>query len=120
MARIKVLHLITHLGYGGALGKTLESGQSPSRDREELPLSAGKLAPGDGYTDWEVRARECCEALFLFPSLLRSVHPHHDIRVLHELASFIAAQDYQIVHTHCAKAGILGRVAARRARVPVV
>ncbi|MGH7491216.1 MAG: glycosyltransferase [bacterium] len=120
MERIKVLHLITHLGYGGALDNTLHAVQRLSCDRYEVHLAAGKLAPGDGYTDWEARARECCAALFLFPDLLRSIQPQRDIRALHRLTEFIRAQNYQIVHTHCAKAGVLGRMAARRARAPIV
>jgi glycosyltransferase involved in cell wall biosynthesis len=42
------------------------------------------------------------------------------MRVLHQLTKFISKQNYQIVHTHCAKAGVLGRMAARRAGVPII
>ncbi|MGH7599239.1 MAG: glycosyltransferase family 4 protein [bacterium] len=120
MERIKVLHLITHFGYGGALDNTLLTVQRLSRDRYEVHLAAGKLAPDHGYTDWEARARECSDALFIFPDLLRPIHFQRDIRALHQLTDFIREQNYQIVHTHCAKAGVLGRIAARRAEAPIV
>ncbi len=120
MERVKVLHLITHFGYGGALDNTLLTVQRLSRDRYEVHLAAGKLASDNGYTDWEARARECSDALFVFPDLLRPIHFQRDIRALHQLTDFIREQNYQIVHTHCAKAGVLGRIAARRAEVPIV
>ncbi len=120
MERIKVLHLITHFGYGGALDNTLLTVQRLSRERYEVHLAAGKLAPPNGYTDWEARARECSDALFVFPNLLRPIHLPSDLKALQQITDFIREQKYQIVHTHCAKAGVLGRIAARRAGVPVV
>jgi glycosyltransferase involved in cell wall biosynthesis len=120
MERIKVLHLITHFGYGGALDNTLLTVQRLSRDRYEVHLAAGKLASDNGYTNWEGRARECSDALFVFPNLLRPIHLSSDLQALQQITDFIREQNYQIVHTHCAKAGVLGRLAARRARVPVI
>lgn len=120
MERVKVLHLITHLGVGGALDNTLLTVQGLARDRYEVHLAAGELAPGENYTDWKVRARECADALFLFPELRRPIHLPRDLLVLQQIADCIRDQNYQIVHTHCAKAGIVGRLAARRAGVPIV
>jgi len=120
MERIKVLHLITHLGAGGGLDNTLLTVKGLARDRYEVHLAAGELAAGEGYTDWKTRARECAEALFLFTDLQRPVHFRRDLRALRQLTDFIRDQNYQIVHTHCAKAGVLGRLAARRAGAPIV
>jgi glycosyltransferase involved in cell wall biosynthesis len=46
--------------------------------------------------------------------------PRSDARGLAELTSHLASGSFDLVHTHSAKAGALGRVAARRAGVPAV
>lgn len=120
MHRIKVLHLTTNLGVGGALDNTLLTVQGMSRDRYEVHLAAGMLDDQEGYTAWEMRARESADELHLFSDLRRSVRLTRDMRALRQLTNFLRSQSYDIVHTHCSKAGILGRIAARRAGVPVV
>jgi len=120
MKRIKVLHVITHLGVGGALDNTLLTVERLPRDRYEVDLAAGPLPSEDGYTSWEQRSRECADGLFLFPDLQRPVRPLRDLRACLRLTDFIRKQGYQIVHTHCSKAGVVGRLAARRAGVPVI
>jgi glycosyltransferase involved in cell wall biosynthesis len=120
MERVKVLHFITHLGVGGALDNTLLTVKGLPRDRYEVHLAAGELAPGDNYTDWKARAKECADALFVFPELRRPIDPPRDFLALQRITAFIREQNYQIVHTHCAKAGIVGRIAAQRAGIPVV
>lgn len=52
------------------------------------------------------------------PSLRRPINPGRDLRALLRLTRLLSGFD--VVHTHCAKAGALGRLAARRADVPRV
>jgi glycosyltransferase involved in cell wall biosynthesis len=54
------------------------------------------------------------------PTLLREVNPLADPCALAHLTYAFARGRYDVVHTHSSKAGILGRVAARAARVPIV
>lgn len=54
------------------------------------------------------------------PSLTRSWTPGQDARALAELRRLFRRERPDIVHTHNPKSGVLGRVAARMARVPVV
>ncbi len=115
MEKIKVLHLITHMGFGGSQDNTLLTVEGHTRERYEI-----HLAFGQDYTDWEARARACADAFFIFPDLCRPVQPKADMRALNHLTEFIRKQNYHIVHTHCAKAGTLGRIAARRAKVPII
>ncbi|MGH7493170.1 MAG: glycosyltransferase family 4 protein [bacterium] len=120
MEPIKVLHVITHLGVGGALENTLLTIKGLARHGYEVHLAAGELMPEDGYSDWKAGAEASAEALFLVPKLSRSINPLRDLSALLQLTDLMQAQNYHIVHTHCAKAGILGRMAARRAGVPIV
>lgn len=120
MARVSVLHIITHLGVGGGLDNTLLTVKALSRDRFEVHLAAGELESNEHYSDWTARAKECSDGLFFFPELRRSTDLLRDYSALRRLTNFIRKQNYQIVHTHYAKAGVLGRMAAKSAGVPVI
>jgi glycosyltransferase involved in cell wall biosynthesis len=113
---IRVLRLIARLNIGGpALHVThLARGLDPARF--QTLLVTGQLAPGEGDMsdlagglDWRV-----------IPELGRAVSPFDDSLTLIKLVVLIRRFKPHIVHTHTAKAGALGRVAARLAGVPVV
>jgi glycosyltransferase involved in cell wall biosynthesis len=53
-------------------------------------------------------------------TLIREVSPWQDARALWQLIALMGRERPHLVHTHTSKAGILGRIAARRAGVPVV
>ena len=115
MKKFKVLHIITHLGFGGAQDNTLLTVKGHTRQRYEV-----HLASGEDYTDWMARGQMDADAFFLFPDLHRSVQPQADRRALNQMTDFLRKHQYDIVHTHSSKAGILGRIAAHRAQVPVI
>ncbi len=115
MEKIKVLHMITHLGIGGAQDNTLITVKGHSRDRFEVHLAAGR-----DFVDWEYLGPEYADAFFNIPGLQRSVKPWADIYALRQISDFLKKNKYDIVHTHSAKAGTLGRIAARRAGVPII
>jgi glycosyltransferase involved in cell wall biosynthesis len=50
----------------------------------------------------------------------RAVHPVKDLRALTAIYRRIKQYGFHVVHAHSSKAGVLGRVAARMADVPVV
>ncbi|MDP9219613.1 MAG: glycosyltransferase, partial [Actinomycetota bacterium] len=52
------------------------------------------------------------------PCLRSPLAPRDDVRALRHLAALISGGRFDVVHTHCAKAGTLGRLAAHRAHVP--
>jgi glycosyltransferase involved in cell wall biosynthesis len=54
------------------------------------------------------------------PSLVRHLNPLLDLRAYAALKRLFAREQFDVVHTHSSKAGTLGRLAARRAGVPVV
>lgn len=58
--------------------------------------------------------------LTVLPELGRAISPVNDLRALSRLYRLMRQSRPSIVHTHTAKAGALGRVAARLARVPIV
>jgi glycosyltransferase involved in cell wall biosynthesis len=113
--RLNVLHVITMLELGGAQRNTLDT--VASLDRGEFVPGLACADRGDLLPD----ARALADvALFEIAHLRREVAAVADARALVELRRAIRAFRPDIVHTHSSKAGILGRLAARRERVPVV
>jgi hypothetical protein len=68
----------------------------------------------------ESRFAESPGLLSLSPELVRPIHPWKDLLALRQLAGIFRRDSPDIVHTHSGKAGILGRLAAHRARVPII
>jgi len=52
------------------------------------------------------------------PCLREVIAPRSDLRALRRLERLFRERAFDVVHTHCAKAGAVGRPAARRAGVP--
>ena len=66
------------------------------------------------------QARAAGLEVVIEPSLRAPIRLASDLRALRRVTSLLAAREFDVVHTHCAKAGAVGRVAARRAGVPRV
>ncbi len=113
--RTKVVHIITMLELGGAQEITLHQLEHLDRERYEPVLLAG---PG-GILD-EVARRLPGVRVHFVPRLIRPVRPWTDLGALGDLRRILEEERPDLVHTHSSKAGILGRWAARLARVPLV
>ncbi|HET7291014.1 MAG TPA: glycosyltransferase family 4 protein [Vicinamibacteria bacterium] len=116
---VRILHVITRLILGGAQENTLLTviGQQ-SEPRYRVTLLSGIDEGPEG--NLHERARAAGVDLILEPTLVRPIQPLTDLRCLVRLWRFMRRGRYDIVHTHSSKAGILGRVAARLAGVPIV
>ena len=57
---------------------------------------------------------------YALPSLNRRYDPLSDLRALVDLVGLFRRERFTIVHTHMPKTGVLGRLAARAARVPII
>lgn len=58
--------------------------------------------------------------LVVVPDLVREVSPLLDLKALLKLVQFFVRNPADICHTHTSKAGILGRLAAKMAGVPII
>src|SRR5262245_36082627 len=116
---MRVIHVITRLIVGGAQENTITSvlglRQKPAL---EVSLISGPTTGPEGSLEYEVA--QIPGLLTLVRPLVRAVHPWNDWQALRQLTKLFAAHRPNIVHTHSGKAGILGRLAAHRARVPVI
>jgi glycosyltransferase involved in cell wall biosynthesis len=120
-APVKILRVIARLNMGGpALHVAyLTAGL---RDRGyETTLVAGSLARGEDSMSFV--ADELGVRVESVPELSREISPLRDVRSVLHLARLIRRERPQILHTHTAKAGAVGRVAALlagEARPPIV
>ncbi|MGO9588315.1 MAG: glycosyltransferase family 4 protein [Limisphaerales bacterium] len=116
---MRVTHIITRLVVGGAQENTVASvlglRQKPG---VEVHLLSGPTTGPEGSLESEFTGRP--GVLTRVPALVRPIHPLKDWLALRQLEKILREQKPDIVHTHSGKAGILGRLAARRAGVPVI
>ena len=113
--KAKVFHVITHLELGGAQKITLMTLERLPRERYELGLVSGTQGL---LVDWANRIPSVTRVWV--PSLVREVHPFKDILALIKMWRVFRRERPMLVHTHCPKAGILGRWAAKLAGVPFI
>jgi glycosyltransferase involved in cell wall biosynthesis len=111
--RIKVLHVITKF-WAGAGGNTLLSvlGADPARYETWV-------AGCEGGPLWERAERAGVRAVRL-KRFRETISPIDDLYVLLQLIRLIRRERPAIVHTHSAKAGFLGRLAAWLCHTPAV
>ena len=116
---MQVVHVITRLILGGAQENTVASvlGLGSRPDCRTHLIAGPPIGPEGSLV--EAFARHPTQ-LTLLPSLVRPLHPWADLRAFQQLVRLFRQHRPDIVHTHSGKAGILGRWAARRVRVPVV
>lgn len=115
---IRVCRIIGRLNIGGpAIHAILLTRGLRARGYETL-LVAGREGPGESSLR-DLAAQKGVEPLFL-PEMGREVRPGGDLVTLFRLLRLFRQQQPEIVHTHTAKAGALGRVAAKLAGIPIV
>jgi len=116
---IRVVHVITRLILGGAQENTLYTAIAQHRDpRFEVTLLCGVDEAGEGHMFEE--AERAGVKTVVVPSMVREVRPLQDLKAVFDIYRFLKQGSYTIVHTHSSKAGIVGRLAARLAGVPII
>lgn len=75
---------------------------------------------GERPGDLAAAARAAGAEVLLVPWLRHDLDPAADLRALQRLRRWLEKERFPVVHTHCAKAGALGRMAAASAGVPRV
>jgi glycosyltransferase involved in cell wall biosynthesis len=112
---MQVTHVITRLIVGGAQENTLASvlGLRQKTGLEVKLVSGPSAGPEGSLASLDPQ-------LITIPDLVRAIDPCRDIRALGQLERLFRATKPDLVHTHSGKAGILGRLAAARAGVPII
>jgi glycosyltransferase involved in cell wall biosynthesis len=116
--RARVLRLFSRLNIGGPSLHVILLSQGLRPLGYDTRLVIGRESPREGNMLALAAERDvACERM---TGLGREIAPLSDLRALFGLARLMRAWRPAIVHTHTAKAGLLGRLAARAARVPTV
>jgi glycosyltransferase involved in cell wall biosynthesis len=109
----RVVHVIARMNVGGPAQLLVQL-------LEGLPdqtLLTGDVEAGEAD---HLELRSCEAPSTRVPGLGRSARPGNDLRALGFLVRELRRLRPDVVHTHTAKAGTLGRIAAELARVPAV
>ena len=118
---LRIVHVIARLNVGGAALHVLQLASEQRRRGHDVLVVAGTLATGE--ESMEYLADELDVRLQRLPALQRELSLRRDVAAVRELVRTIRAERPDVLHTHTAKAGGAGRVAAvlaRRARPAVV
>ncbi len=67
----------------------------------------------DILTEWNIQ-------FITVPSLVRNVNPLKDFSALKDITRILKEKKPDIVHTHSSKSGVIGRIAASHAGIPVI
>lgn len=116
--KIKVLHVVTRFGPGGVTEALFSINRHADKNTFEIYFISG--LEEDLKFDKSALAKEKGLRVEIVPYLQREINLFRDTISLIRLYKFIKAGKFNIVHTHCSKAGVLGRIAARLAGVSVI
>lgn len=121
---MRIMHISTRLILGGSQENTVLSCEGQAQSGHDVSLVFGPIYGPEGsllervknFRTQDGRAIEAIET----PNLIRQIAPLRDWRCYGDLRRLIRTRKPDVVHTHSSKAGILGRAAAWKERVPCV
>ena len=117
---IKVAHVITRFIIGGAQENTLFTVEGLSElSGMDVWLVTGPSPGPEG--DLSYKIPDAAKFQIKRVSFMRrAINPFYDAIAFVQIYRLLRKERFDVVHTHSSKAGILGRLAAKAARVPVV
>lgn len=116
---MRVAHIITRMIIGGAQENTLYNCLDLANEfGDEVLLITGPALGPEGQLLEQGRAGGLNVAMI--DSLRRAIHPLRDRQAYHQIMKAIRKFNPEVVHTHSAKAGFLGRAAAWKCKVPAI
>jgi glycosyltransferase involved in cell wall biosynthesis len=108
--RLSIVHVIARLNVGGAALHVLQLAEEQSRRGHDVVVVAGTLAAGE--TSMEYVADDLDVVLRKLPVLQRELSLRADTAAIIALRKILRERRPDVLHTHTAKAGATGRLAA--------
>jgi len=109
---MKIVHIITRLILGGAQENTLITCKLLAQRGHDVTLITGPAIGPEGELFNETKNQKY--EVIVINKLRRAIDPVKDLITYHQINKHLRRIQPDIVHTHSAKAGILGRFAAHR------
>ncbi|HZU20815.1 MAG TPA: glycosyltransferase [Gaiellaceae bacterium] len=110
MARLRIVHAIARLNVGGAALSVLELAAGQLRRGHDVTVVGGRIAAGEA--SMEHVAAELGVPYLHLASLQRDVSASSDAATVRALRRLLRERRPDVLHTHTAKAGATGRLAA--------
>lgn len=107
---IRILRIITRLNIGGPAIQAVSLTGRFSKNGFESRLMTGSVGAGEG--DMAYLAGEAGVSPVYVPELGRELSPRRDLKAFWRIYTAVRRFKPHVVHTHTAKAGALGRLAA--------
>lgn len=115
---IRVAHLITSLTLGGAQETVFYYYNNMNRKTYDFYFLAG--GKGEFESDSYIKKLEKDSKYIVIKNLFKRINLWKDLLAFIEIYNFLRKNRIQIIHTHSSKSGIIGRIAAKMAGVPVI
>jgi glycosyltransferase involved in cell wall biosynthesis len=112
---MKIVHIITRLILGGAQENTLITCKELAARGHDVTLITGPALGPEGELFEQTKNQKY--KTIIVDKLRRQINPIYDIPAYYELKKILNEIQPDIVHTHSAKAGILGRYAAHQLKI---
>lgn len=110
---VRILHIVGGSAFGGGSMVILDLVRAALAEGHTVDVLTTEPLLSE-------RTRALGGGVIPLSAIERRLHPWYDARGLLRLVRYLRTQHYDVVHTHTSKAGVLGRLAARMAGVPVV
>lgn len=117
LKKIKILRIITRLNIGGPAIHAALLTRELNNNEFESTLIYGSTSKDEGDMSYILENHDI-KSVYI-PALKRELNPFYDIIAFYRIFKFIKEYKPDIIHTHTAKAGTLGRLAAILANVPI-
>ena len=114
----RVLQVIARLNVGGPASQVLAAARHLDGSDFRMAVAAGRVGPDEA--EYPATTNDPRHRLVRIDHLGPDIAPADDARAFARLSRLIARTRPDVVHTHTAKAGVLGRLAAFRHGVPTV
>ena len=108
--KLTIVHVIARLNVGGAALHVLQLAREQPRRGNDVVVVAGTLAAGE--ESMEYVGEELGVDMLKLPVLQRELSPRADAAAVRALRGIIRQRRPDVLHTHTAKAGATGRLAA--------
>jgi glycosyltransferase involved in cell wall biosynthesis len=108
---LKIVHIITRLILGGAQENTLITCKALAERGHDVTLITGPAIGPEGELFNQTRGQKY--KVITVKNMIRAINPAKDLLSYVEIKKLLKELTPDVVHTHSAKAGILGRFAAQ-------